>query len=197
LTFMKKSQIQQFLNFVKQDSNIEQEEFTTLLKLFELRAYKNKDHIIDPTEENSSVFFILSGLIRYYYLAEDGKEWNKAFIAEDMMCTSFSKDFLGLLSPYGIQAIEKTTILIANFSKFELLYERSPRIERLGRKLIERILISKMKRERSFLQNSAKKRYIDFATDNPRLFQRIPQYHLASYLGITEVSLSRISNEIN
>lgn len=194
---MEKSQIQQFLNFVKKDSNIEQEEFTTLLKLFELRTYKNKNHIIDPTEEKSSVFFILSGLIRYYYLAEDGKEWNKAFISEDMMCTSFSKDFLGLVSPYGIQAIEKTTILIANFSKFELLYEKNPRIERLGRKLIERILISKMKRERSFLQNSAKMRYMDFTTENPRLFQRIPQYHLASYLGITEASLSRISNETN
>ncbi|HFB67014.1 MAG TPA: Crp/Fnr family transcriptional regulator [Aeromonadales bacterium] len=193
---MEKSQIQQFLNCVKQDSNIIQEEFTSLLKLFELRTYKNKDHIIDPTEEKSNVFFILSGLIRYYYLAEDGKEWNKAFIAEDMMCTSFSKDFLGLVSPYGIQAIEKTTILIANFSEFEMLYEKSPRIERLGRKLIERILISKMKRERSFLQNSAKMRYTDFAKENPRLFQRIPQYHLASYLGITEASLSRISNEL-
>ncbi|MFK5913974.1 MAG: Crp/Fnr family transcriptional regulator [Woeseiaceae bacterium] len=194
---MEKSQIQQFLNFVKQDSNIEDEEFTRLLKLFEIRTYKNKEHIIDPTEEKSSVFFILSGLIRYYYLAEDGKEWNKAFISEDMMCTSFSKDFLGLVSPYGIQAIEKTTILIANFSQFELLYDKSPRIERLGRKLIERILISKMKRERSFLQDSAKMRYVDFAKENSRLFQRIPQYHLASYLGITEASLSRISNELN
>jgi len=194
---MKKSQVQQFFNSVKQDSNLEQEEFTRLLKLFELRTYKNKDHIIDPTEEKSSVFFILSGLIRYYYLAEDGKEWNKAFIAEDMMCTSFSKDFLGLVSPYGIQTIETTTILIADFSEFELLYEKSPRIERLGRKLIERILISKMKRERSFLQNSAKMRYMDFVKENPRLFQRIPQYHLASYLGITEASLSRISNELN
>lgn len=194
---MKKSQIQQFLNFVKLDSNIEQEEFSKLLKLFEFRTYKSKDHIIDPTEKKSSIFFILSGLIRYYYLAEDGKEWNKAFIAEDMMCTSFSKDFLGLMSPYGIQAIEKTTILIANYSKFESLYEKNPSIERLGRKLIERILISKMKRERSFLQNSAKMRYTDFAKENPRLFQRIPQYHLASYLGITEASLSRISNELN
>ncbi len=194
---MKKSQIQQFLNFVKLDSNIEQEEFMMLLKLFELRTYKNKSHIIDPTEEKSSVFFILSGLIRYYYLAEDGKEWNKAFISEDMMCTSFSKDFLGLVSPYGIQAIEETTILIAEFSKFQLLYEKSPRIERLGRKLIERILISKMKRERSFLQDSAKTRYVDFSKNNPKLFQRIPQYHLASYLGITEASLSRISNELN
>lgn len=194
---MKKSQIQQFLNFVKLDSNIKQEEFSKLLKLFEFRTYKRKDHIIDPTEEKSSIFFILSGLIRYYYLAEDGKEWNKAFIAEDMMCTSFSKDFLGLMSPYGIQAIEKTTILIANYSKFESLYEKNPSIERLGRKLIERILISKMKRERSFLQNSAKMRYTDFAKENPRLFQRIPQYHLASYLGITEASLSRISNELN
>lgn len=194
---MKKSYTQLFQNFVEQYSSIEAEDLSRLLKLFEIREYKNKIHVVDPSEEKSSVFFVLSGLIRYYYLSDDGKEWNKAFVSENMMSTSFSKDFLGLVSPYGIQAIEKTVILIADFSEFEALYDQHPTIERLGRKIIESILIGKIKRERSFLQNNAKIRYMDFLEQYPGLFQRIPQYHLASYLGITEVSLSRLVKEVN
>lgn len=172
-------------------------QLSTLLKIFHLREYKKKTHIVDFTEEKSSVFFVLSGLIRYYYLAENGKEWNKAFVSENMMSTSFSKDFLGIISPYGIQAIENSTILIADFSEFEAMYNLYPKIERLGRRIIESILISKMKRERSFLQSNEKIRYLDFIDQCPGLFQRIPQYHLASYLGITEASLSRLVKEVN
>jgi hypothetical protein len=69
-------------------------------------------------------------------------------------------------------------------------------IERLGRRLIELVLISKMQRERSFLQGDATSRYLDFIKQHPELTQRIPQYHLASYLGITEVSLSRICGKV-
>lgn len=68
-------------------------------------------------------------------------------------------------------------------------------VERLGRKIIESILVSKINREHSFLQQSAKMRYIDFQEQHPFLNKRIPQYHIASYLGITEASLSRLINE--
>lgn len=70
-------------------------------------------------------------------------------------------------------------------------------IERLGRKFVEQVLISKMQRERSFLQNDAKMRYLDFLNHFPDLAQRLSQYQLASYLGVSEVSLSRIRNQLS
>jgi len=98
-------------------------------------------------------------LIRYFYLSDDGKEWNKAFIAENMISTSFTTDFLGSASSYGIQALADSVLLIGSFSQFEKLYDLYPNIERLGRKIIESLLIMKMNRERSFLQDSAKVKY--------------------------------------
>jgi len=191
---MNKSHIQLFHNFIEQYSNLDLEEFSLLLDLFELRKYKYREHIVAPTEDNNSTFFIISGLVRYYYLTNDGKEWNRAFLSEDMMSTSLSTD-VDRIDPYGIQALEDTEVIFANFSDFQSLFDDHPMIERLHRKLLESILISKMNRERSFLQSSAKMRYVDFVEQFPSLFKRVTQYHLASYLGITEASLSRLKSE--
>ncbi len=193
---MEKSHIQHFQNTLKQYTKLDSKEFGTLLSIFKLKKYKNNDHIINPTEENNSIFFIISGLLRYYYLTEDGKEWNRAFLSERMISTSFPKNF-DWINPYGIQAIEDTIILVADFSDYQLLFDDNPMIERLQRRLVESILIKKIDRERSFLQSSANMRYKDFVEQFPHIFQRITQYHLASYLGVTEASLSRLASKVD
>ncbi len=193
---MEKSHIQHFQNTLKQYTKLDSKEFGTLLSIFKLKKYKNNDHIINPTEENNSIFFIISGLLRYYYLTEDGKEWNRAFLSERMISTSFPKNF-DWINPYGIQAIEDTIILVADFSDYQLLFDDNPMIERLQRRLVESILIKKIDRERSFLQSSASMRYKDFSEQFPHIFQRITQYHLASYLGVTEASLSRLASKVD
>lgn len=77
-------------------------------------------------------------------------------------------------------------------SDFVALFEQHPIFDRLGRKLAEWLLIRKELRARSLLQQQAKERYLDFEEQYPDLVKRVPQYHIASYLGITEVSLSRL-----
>ena len=176
----------------RQFAHIDDDALNALISLFTPQQFAKETHLERPGADKSSLFFMASGLVRYYYLGDDGKEWNKAFVSEGMISTSFTADFLNKPSPYGIQALEESTILIANYSAFEALYDTYPMIERLGRKIIESILIFKMNRERSLLKDSAKVRYAEFVHDNPGLMSRVPQYHIASYLGITEASLSRL-----
>ncbi|OUS32273.1 hypothetical protein A9R01_11100 ['Osedax' symbiont bacterium Rs2_46_30_T18] len=190
---MDKTHSQYLLGFVKKYTTLSENDAKALLEIFRQRAFANKEYILDPDNQKSRIFFICSGLVRYYCMEEDGNEWNKSFISENMITTAFSADFLGQTSPYGMQAIEDTTLLVADHSDFASLYDAHPKIERLGRKLLELALINKMNRERSFLINSAKTRYQEFVLQNPQLALRIPKYHLASYLGITESSLSRLS----
>jgi len=192
---MKKIYKASFNNYINQYTHLNESELSSLLSLFHVHSYSAGEHIVSPDSERNIVFFIFTGLIRYYYLSGDGKEWNRGFIQEDTICTTIPKAYLRGFSPYGIQAIEDSVLLIADFHKFEMLYDQIPKVERLGRKLIENILISKMNREHSFLQHNAKMRYIDFLEQHPFLHKRVPQYHIASYLGITEASLSRIINE--
>lgn len=182
----------QFKRFLGRYVELDASEWNAFISLFKEQRYKKGENIISPTFDASKIFFICNGLIRYFYLAEDGKEWNKAFFCEHSLSSSFTSDFLGDRSPYGVQTIEETSILIANYSEFENLFDSYHTIERIGRKFIEDVLKSKMKRERSFLKNNATERYQDFLLNYSSLLQRIPQYHIASYLGVEETSLSRI-----
>jgi len=152
---MNKSHIQEFQSSLSQYSNLGSKEFDALLKLFKLIKYENKAHIVYPTEDNNNVFFIISGLTRYYYLTDDGKEWNRAFLSEGMMSTSFSKNS-GRVAPYGIQAVEDTIILLADFSNFQSLFDDNPMIERLHRKLIESILNQKNESRTEFFTKRRK-----------------------------------------
>ena len=163
-----------------------------LTEIFSCKTVKARQDIILPHSSDRDIYFVWEGLLRFYYLSDDGIESNKAFISENTFAGSLAAFSLNLPILYGIQALESTTYLVASFSDFVALYDRSPVFERLGRKFAEWLLIRKELRTRSLLQQQAKDRYLAFARNYPELISRVPQYHIASYLGITEVSLSRI-----
>lgn len=167
-----------------------------LTEIFNRKTVKARQDIILPHSSDRDIYFVCKGLLRFYYLSDDGIESNKAFISEDTFAGSLAAFNLDLPILYGIQALETTTYLVASFSDFVSLYDRDPVFERLGRKFAEWLLIRKELRTRSLLQQQAKDRYLSFTRDYPELISRVPQYHIASYLGITEVSLSRIVRSV-
>src|SRR5262249_51493133 len=93
-------------------------------------------------------------------------------------------------------ALEATTLLIAQYADFTDLFDQHPVFDRLGRILVEQQLIRKELRARSLLEQDATQRYLNFVRQESHLVQRVPQYHIASYLGITAVSLSRIRGSL-
>ena len=170
------------------------EQWEKLQAIFKLRSADSKEMIGFPGDSEHELIFVGQGLLRFYYLSADGKENNKAFIAENQFAGPLASAALGLPLYYGIEALEDTAFLVANFSDFTNLYDEDIVFERLGRKLAELLLIRKELRTRSLLEKTAGERYTDLLAEHPELIQRVPQYHLASYLGITEVSLSRLKN---
>lgn len=142
------------------------------------------------------LMFVCSGLLRFYYLAEDGTESNKAFAAENDFAGPLAASYLDLPVIYGIQTLEPTTMLVANYYDFVALFDEHPVFDRLGRRLAEWFLVRKELRTRSLLQHQAKDRYLTFKERFPQITERVPQYHIASYLGITEVTLSRLKRSL-
>ena len=175
-------------------ADLSDELWSELAAIFRLKSAVDREFVTLPGEDTHELIFVCKGLLRFYYLSADGKETNKAFIAEHQFAGPLASAALGLPIYYGIQALEDTTMLIAPFRAFTALYDKDSRFERIGRKFAELLLIRKEKRTRSLLQQNASERYHDLLHSHPDLIQRIPQYHLASYLGITEVSLSRLKN---
>ena len=81
---------------------------------------------------------------------------------------------------------------MAYYHEFVALFDEHPIFDRLGRRLAEWFLVRKELRTLSLLQHQAKDRYLVFKEHFPQIVERVPQYHIASYLGMTEVTLSRL-----
>jgi CRP-like cAMP-binding protein len=175
-------------------SNLSDNQWDILSSKFKIRQASPRDYVAFPGDLAHELIFVGQGLLRFYYVSADGKESNKAFIAENEFAGPLASALMGLPIYYGIQAMEATTMLIVPFSEFTALYSQDALFERLGRRLAEQLLVRKEMRTRSFLEQTANERYIDFIKKHPGLAERIPQYQLASYLGISEVSLSRLKN---
>lgn len=171
-------------------------QWSNLKSIFHLRVARKQEHIIWPGSKAYQVLFVYHGLLRTYYLTEEGAESNKSFATENMFGGPTSAFILGLPIAFGVQALERSTLLIAKYADFAALFDQHPIFDRLGRKLAEQTLIRKEIRERSFLLKDAKERYREFLEHYPDLVQRLPQYHIASYLGISEVSLSRLKRSL-
>jgi len=153
-------------------------------------------HLVLPAAPLPHLYFVVRGLLRLYYLDADGRMWNKSFIAEGGIAGSFSSYLLGLPAPFGIEALEPTTVLAARWADIERLFDRHPVFERLGRRFAEWLLVRKELRERALLELDATERYQQFLRDEPDVAGRVPNYHAASYLGVTEVTLSRIRSKL-
>ena len=163
---------------------------------FERRAYGRGDALVRAGDPAPDVYFVAGGLLRLYYTDREGREWNKAFTAEGGFAGSVASGLLGVPAPYGIEAFEPTTTLVVAWPALEALYSRHPALERLGRRLADQIAVKKELKERAFLELTAAERYQAFVRDEPALAARLPLYHVASYVGVTEVSLSRIRGRL-
>jgi CRP-like cAMP-binding protein len=160
-------------------------------------SFERNEYLVSAGEIADNFYFIVAGLVRFFYVTEAGKEFNKNFAMENGFAGSFHSLVLGAPCGYFIQALEKTnTIVLPNQLLCEL-YERHPCWERLGRRNAENLALVKEAREKELLLDSLETRYRRFLAEFPGLADRIPQYHIASYLGVTDVALSRIRRKIN
>ena len=161
-----------------------------------LQEYQSSDYLIRAGEFLSGFFFIIDGLVRFFYLTKSGKEYNKHFAKELDSAGSYISAFLNQPCPYYIQAIEPSRVIVLPVKMLDELFERHSVWDRFFRIKAVQLVIQKEMREKEFLLNSAARRYQNFLKEFPELVNRLPQYHIASYLGITDVSLSRIHKKL-
>lgn len=152
---------------------------------------KKNELIIKIGEKNNYLSFIISGVLRDYYIDDKGSDITHFFSCEGGMCGGQA-----LISdePSAIctEALTDCTLLRCPVSDFKRIVAENAEAAKMYMWLLEKSLAYKIRRENSFLTKSAAERYISFKAENPTLEKRINQKYIASYLGITPVSLSRI-----
>jgi CRP-like cAMP-binding protein len=162
------------------------------LSLFSLKAMKKGAIFAKKGEYSKHIAYVEKGVLRAYYSNENGEEYNKTFFTDNSFTGAYSSLVTGKINLIDIDCLTDCILWVADYKKITALYDNYPEIERLSRILAEQFFVSKEKREIELVTLEAKERYAIFQNEHPNLEQLIPQYHIASYLGITPTQLSRI-----
>jgi len=168
------------------------EEVQVIASLFSFRTYRKRQYIMQEGEINRFETFIVKGLTKTYEVDEKGQEHIVQFGLEDWWIGDLYSFLTETPSKYNIDCIEDTEVFQITKPNLEVLYEKVPKMERHFRIIIQNAFIASTKRVASSLAKSAADRYQEFIVQYPQIEQRVPNHQIASYLGITPQSLSRI-----
>ena len=146
---------------------------------------------------NYCFFYISEGILRLYYIDHEGNEVNEGFYDEGELLGPISSFVNGSPCPYYIQALEPANLVVANYHQFHAYGFDRPEILRFEITFMHNLFVRNAKRDGKRLLGNGEQRYRWFCREYPQFLERVPQYHIASFLGMTPVSLSRLRKQIN
>jgi CRP-like cAMP-binding protein len=189
---MTQSPVTMFNGWLRQSGGLPAQSADVALDASVVRRFQADDVLFSAGDRPDVLYFIQSGLVRFFYLTDDGKEFNKNFVAAGSVVTSLSTFLSGVPSPFFTQALEDTVTIALPMEFVRRQVEADIYWERLLSRSVAMLALKKEQREASFLLQDASARYEAFLEEFSDLASRLPQSHIASYLGITPVALSRI-----
>jgi CRP-like cAMP-binding protein len=177
----------------RQFTDFNDSELEIIMPYFEARKFKKKSILLDIGKVSNEVFYIIKGCIRLY-CEKDGEELSTYFFTENMFAGSYDSYLSRKTSKVAIETLEECEVLVLTHEAQEKLYVIFPKMNEFIRKAIEQRFVLLHDLFISYLLNSPEERYLIIQKERPELLQRIPQHQIASFLGVTRVSLSRIRN---
>jgi CRP-like cAMP-binding protein len=183
------------IDIFRQFTDFNDSELEIIMPYFEMRKFKKKAILLDIGKVSNEVFYLVKGCIRLY-CEKDGEELSTYFFTENMFAGSYDSFLSRKPSKVAIVTLEECEVLVLTHKSQEKLYDIFPKMNEFIRKAIEQRFVLLHDLFISYLLNSPEERYLTLLNDRPELLQRIPQHQIASFLGVTPVSLSRIRNRI-
>ena len=183
--------MQSLINNIKTRIVLSENEIDIIKRLFRKKAIKKGEKILTGGEVCRSLYYVSEGLLRHYIYYND-KEITIHFSEEN----TFACDFMSFLnqtpSEKTVEALEDTELSYITHENLKLFYRDIKYGDRFGRILLEEIFLTAIQHITSVYTDSAKKKYLNFLSSFNRLQQRIAQFYIASFIGVTPQSLSRI-----
>ena len=167
-------------------------EWVAFSSLFSERALAKGTYFAREGRVEKEMGFLLHGVMRAFYRDVSGTEYNKFFFTENEFTGAYTSLVMGQQNYINIEALTPCTLLVAPYARMQALYREHRGIETLARLLAENFYAYKEQREIKMVLLDAGARYHLFREEYPLLESSIPQYHIASYLGVTPTQLSRI-----
>jgi CRP/FNR family transcriptional regulator, anaerobic regulatory protein len=191
---IKATYLQTVLKFCPKLTEVEQQYLLNGLTVIEFPA---KHFYIHAGEIQRHIGFVYQGLLRAFYIDNEGSEITVRFARENGYATDYGAFVSQERSKYYVQCLEPCTIVNLAFTHIQDGYAHYSGLERFGRLIAEQVLKAQQKRIEGFLFDNAEQRYLHFIQESPDLFNRVSLSYLSSYLGIERPSLSRIRKKLS
>ncbi len=188
--------VEQFREFLNLYTQLTKAEFGLIADVVIKKTLKSGSHLVKYNEVCKEIAFYSKGYFRYYYYSKTGDEVTSDFYFAPNFATSYTSLITGKPSNVNVQAMEDMEVWSINKTDLQNLYSKCHSIERLGRLIAEKVFVNSEQHLVSLLNSTAKERYKNLLQTNPKYIQKIPLQYIASYLGITQETLSRVRKSI-
>lgn len=188
--------MENFTKYLKTKASISETEFQGLIKKVEFRDIAKGEVLLRPGEVGKYSFFVEKGILRSYAIDLVGKEHIIQFGTESWIVADRSSAFFNEPSDLFIDAIEESTVALIDSDFINLASEISTTFRNYNQIALQNHIRHQQKRISLLLSADAEARYLNFIKLYPNLAKRVPQWMIASYLGITPESLSRVRKEL-
>lgn len=184
-----------FVAYFSKISPLTPEEAEGITSSMRTKSFKKGEYLIKEGQISTSTFFILEGCVREYVVT-NGEEKTTNFITEEQWAISLNNFSPDSPAAHNWICMEDTTVVVGDEQQAQDLFKRFPRFETISRTILEAAFAEQKAALASYYTDSPEQRYLKLMESRPSLLQRIPQYHLASYIGVKPESLSRIKKRI-
>jgi CRP-like cAMP-binding protein len=187
-----------FLQYVADYSSLKlsDEEIEVIKQSFKLKKLRKRQYLLQEGDTSKYISFVIKGALRQYTVDDKGHEHIVRFGIERWWMGDYEGFMMKTPSRYNIDAIDDSELLQISYEQLEDLKKTVPAIEAMLKKIDQRSYISQQRRIHSSISNTAEDRYIELLNTYPEFLQRFPQNMIASYLGISPETLSRIRKQM-
>lgn len=185
------------IKFFQQATPIKQEMVFRIAKHFKLREFSRGDFFLKEGKVSNEYLFLESGYMRAFLFDTEGNEVTVNFYSSNNVVFEVSSFFQRVPTQENIQALTDCIGWAVTFEELNMLFHSLPEFREFGRAMLVKGFVSLKVRTLSMINKTAEQRYANLLKSNPEIFQNAPLKFIASYLGLTDTSLSRIRREFS
>lgn len=184
--------LEQFKHHINRFVRVDEEEFAQILTYFKRQQVQKKHSLLTEGQVCKTSYFVLQGILRKFFIHQKGAEQTTEFAIENWWMTETFSYLHKTPSEFCIQAVEATELLAIHQDAYDELLDKHPVMERYFRCVYQKAHAAAQMRMKFIYGHSREELYHNFRKSQPEFLQRVPQYLIASFLGVTPEYLSEI-----
>lgn len=184
-----------FADYFLRISNLTAEEVNVLTEGMIIKKFPKGSFLLKEGQLSTDTYFILEGCVRQFTVL-DGDDKTTNFFTEEQWIISLENFTSKTPSKYSLVCVEDTTVVVGNEQKAQELFAQHPRFETISRQIMETVFFEQQALMTSYITDKPEQRYLKLLETRPDIFQRVPQYDIATYIGVKPESLSRIRKKL-